>query len=221
MVRARSLPNRSKVRRGFRASPPAPEENSEQAREHVQEARFEYREQVSEVEPRRLVFLDETGTHVAMTRACAWAPVGQRAHDIVIRNRGRVLTVLGAIALDGVRAMMTVEGGTTRALRVSLAARRSVRLEGNGFAVSRALEAALLPTGDPRCGVVCRRFEYGGSVPGGWTDERTLVLPDALVETTDDDVESSTFVSIRASTEARADELARLATDVPDRLAPR
>lgn len=69
---------------------------------------------MNEVEPRRLVFLDETGTHVAMTRACAWAPVGQRAHDVVIRNRGRVLTVLGAIALDGVRAIMTVEGGTTR-----------------------------------------------------------------------------------------------------------
>lgn len=64
--------------------------------------------------PARLVFLDETGTHVAMTRATAWAPVGRRAHDVVIRNRGRVLTVIGAIALDGVRATMTVEGGTTR-----------------------------------------------------------------------------------------------------------
>lgn len=69
---------------------------------------------MSALEPERLVFLDETGTHVAMTRAVAWAPVGRRAHDVVIRNRGRVLTVLGAIALDGVRATMTVEGGTTR-----------------------------------------------------------------------------------------------------------
>jgi transposase len=64
--------------------------------------------------PERLVFLDETGTHVAMTRDCAWSPIGQRAHDVVVRNRGRVLTVLGAIALDGVRAVMTVEGGTSR-----------------------------------------------------------------------------------------------------------
>lgn len=49
-----------------------------------------------------------------MTRSLAWAPVGHRAHDVVIRNRGRVLTVLGAIALEGVRATMTVEGGTSR-----------------------------------------------------------------------------------------------------------
>lgn len=69
---------------------------------------------MSQYAPNRLVFLDETGTHISMSRAFAWAPVGQRAHDVVIRNRGRVLTVLGAIALDGVRATMTVEGGTTR-----------------------------------------------------------------------------------------------------------
>lgn len=69
---------------------------------------------MSTVAPERLVFLDETGTHVAMTRSTAWAPVGKRAHDVVIRNRGRILTVLGAIALNGVRATMTVEGGTSR-----------------------------------------------------------------------------------------------------------
>lgn len=61
-----------------------------------------------------MVFLDETGTHVAMTRQRAWSPVGERAYDVVVRNRGTVLTVLGAIALDGVRALMTVEGGTSR-----------------------------------------------------------------------------------------------------------
>lgn len=70
--------------------------------------------EVGAVAPERLVFLDETGTHVSMTRATAWAKVGERAHDVVIRNRGRVLTVIGAIALDGVRTTMTVEGGTTR-----------------------------------------------------------------------------------------------------------
>lgn len=69
---------------------------------------------IADVEAGRLVFLDETGTHVAMMRSTAWAPVGQRAYDVAIRNRGTVLTVIGAIALDGVRAMMTVEGGTTR-----------------------------------------------------------------------------------------------------------
>lgn len=60
------------------------------------------------------MFLDETGVHIAMMRSTAWAPVGQRAYDVALRNRGTVLTVIGAIALDGVRATMTVEGGTSK-----------------------------------------------------------------------------------------------------------
>lgn len=60
------------------------------------------------------MFLDESGSHIAMTREHAWAPVGTRAYGRVPRNRGRVLTMLGALSLDGVAAMMTVEGGTTR-----------------------------------------------------------------------------------------------------------
>ncbi len=49
-----------------------------------------------------------------MMRSTAWAPIGQLAYDVAIRNRGKVLTVIGAIALDGVRTTMTVEGGTTK-----------------------------------------------------------------------------------------------------------
>jgi len=64
----------------------------------------------------RLVFLDETGCHIGMTRTYARAPVGQRVVGHVPRNRGTVTTVLGAIALDGVRAMMTIEGATTAAV---------------------------------------------------------------------------------------------------------
>lgn len=60
------------------------------------------------------MFLDETGVHIAMMRSTAWAPIGQRAYDVAVRNRGTVLTVIGAIALDGVRATMTVEGGTSK-----------------------------------------------------------------------------------------------------------
>ncbi len=94
-------------------------------------------------------------------------------------------------------------------LRASSRATRNVPLEGNGFAVSRALEAAFRPPDDARCGVFTHRFQYGGSVPEGWAEARTLVLADAVVETIDYDVESNTFVDIIALTEARADELER------------
>jgi transposase len=61
----------------------------------------------------RLVFVDETGTHTSMTREYARGPSGERVVGIVPRNRGVVLTVVGAVALDGVRAMMAYEGGTS------------------------------------------------------------------------------------------------------------
>ncbi len=47
-----------------------------------------------------------------MTREYARTPRGERAHGHVPRNRGTVTTMLGALGLDGVRALMTVEGAT-------------------------------------------------------------------------------------------------------------
>jgi hypothetical protein len=47
-----------------------------------------------------------------MTRDYARAPRGERAHGRVPRNRGTVTTMIGAMGLEGVRAMMIVEGAT-------------------------------------------------------------------------------------------------------------
>ena len=49
-----------------------------------------------------------------MTRLSSRALVGQRAFGKAPKNQGVNLTICGAIALDGVRAMMAYEGGTTR-----------------------------------------------------------------------------------------------------------
>ena len=49
-----------------------------------------------------------------MTRTNSRALVGERAFGKVPKSRHINLTVVGAIALDGVRAMMAYEGGTTR-----------------------------------------------------------------------------------------------------------
>jgi len=57
--------------------------------------------------------VDETGTHTSMTREYARGPSGDRVVGIVPRNRGTVLTVVGAVALDGVRAKMAYQGGTS------------------------------------------------------------------------------------------------------------
>jgi transposase len=48
-----------------------------------------------------------------MTREHAWSQRGARAPGRVPRNRGKVLTVIGALTYDGLEAVMAVEGGTT------------------------------------------------------------------------------------------------------------
>lgn len=58
--------------------------------------------------------MDETGTNAAMTPLYSRSLVGERARGKVPKNHGKNLTVVGAIALDGFRAMMAYEGGTTK-----------------------------------------------------------------------------------------------------------
>jgi transposase len=57
--------------------------------------------------------VDETGTNAAMTPLYSRSLVGERAVGKAPKNQGTNLTVVGAIALDGIRAMMAYEGGTT------------------------------------------------------------------------------------------------------------
>jgi transposase len=61
-----------------------------------------------------MVFVDETGLTTSMTRLRSRARFGARAFGKAPKGCHHNLTVVGAIALDGVRAMMAYEGGTTR-----------------------------------------------------------------------------------------------------------
>jgi len=68
------------------------------------------------VDPTRLVFVDECGTHTSMTRRRARAVRGVRARGSVPRNRGPVTTLLAGVSLAGMSPAMTVEGGTDTAV---------------------------------------------------------------------------------------------------------
>jgi len=61
----------------------------------------------------RLVFIDETGTRLDMTRTHGRAPCGQPVIDRVPRNRGKTITVIASMSIAGVEALMTVDGGTS------------------------------------------------------------------------------------------------------------
>jgi transposase len=90
---------------------------AEQEREDVAERREAWRADLAEVDPGRLVFVDETGIDTRMTRAYARAPRGRRATGGVPWGRWERLTVLGALALDGgVVASMSVKAATGTAV---------------------------------------------------------------------------------------------------------
>jgi transposase len=89
---------------------------AEQGREDVAAARAAWRAELAGLDPRRLVFLDESGIDTRMTRAHARAPRGRRATGKVPRGRWERLTLIGALALDGVVAAMSVAAATGTAV---------------------------------------------------------------------------------------------------------
>lgn len=64
--------------------------------------------------PKDLVFVDETGTNLSMARTYARGEKGERAHSVKPVSKGKLLTLIGAVSLDGMIASMTVEGGTKK-----------------------------------------------------------------------------------------------------------
>lgn len=61
----------------------------------------------------RLVFIDESGVSISMTPTRGRCPRGQRLYDHVPRNRGQVLTLIGALSLGGLIAMATIDAATS------------------------------------------------------------------------------------------------------------
>jgi transposase len=66
------------------------------------------------LDPRRLVFVDECGTHTSMARLRARAPRGERVYGPVPRNRGKNTTLIASMSAGGMGPCLTVEGATTK-----------------------------------------------------------------------------------------------------------
>lgn len=75
-------------------------------------ARHEYRQTTAGLDLERLTFVDEAGVNLALTRLFGRAPKGQRVVDSVPQNYGENVTMLGALSVAGVEALMTVNGAT-------------------------------------------------------------------------------------------------------------
>lgn len=90
-----------------------------------------WRERVADLDPSRLVFVDETGTNLSLTRRYGRAKRGQRVVGQVPRNPGPNVTLIAAMDQDGLLGELTITGA----------------LDGNAFAVyvTRVLVPQLWP----------------------------------------------------------------------------
>lgn len=67
-----------------------------------------------EVDPYRLVFVDEMGANTSLAPLYAYSPRGCRAYVKVPRNRGKNTTLLTSMSLEGMGSALAVEGATNR-----------------------------------------------------------------------------------------------------------
>jgi transposase len=80
------------------------------AAERVEADRQAFRHRVARLDRRRLVFTDETGFHLALTRAYGRAARGKRVNQRVPRNHGKGVTLVGSLGLRGLLAPLSLEG---------------------------------------------------------------------------------------------------------------
>ena len=63
------------------------------------------------IDPRNLIFIDETGIHLAMTRLYGRAPIGERLYDSETPgDQGKNISLIGGMSMDGWIATLSVVG---------------------------------------------------------------------------------------------------------------
>jgi putative transposase len=83
---------------------------SEQDRPDVARRRAQWLRYRHQIDPSRLVFIDETWTKTNMAPLRGWAPCGQRLKAKVPYGRWKTMTFLAALRLDRVEAPWLIDG---------------------------------------------------------------------------------------------------------------
>jgi transposase len=87
----------------------------ERDRPEVKRKRRAFRKQVAGIDPKRLVFVDESGANTAMTRTYGRAPAGERVHGSA-PGQWDTVTLICGLRLSGVTAPVVVPGATDTAV---------------------------------------------------------------------------------------------------------
>ena len=83
---------------------------SERNKETVQQKKFEFLNDVANIDPSRLVFLDEAGLNLGMTPRLARAEKGERAFATRPAQRGSNISIVGAIRLKETPVLYPYDG---------------------------------------------------------------------------------------------------------------
>ncbi|HYU74828.1 MAG TPA: IS630 family transposase [Ktedonobacteraceae bacterium] len=80
------------------------------ASEQKEEDRAAWREQAQTLDAGKLVFIDECGSNIALTRLYGRSPKGKRAYGAIPRNRRANITLLASLTLQGMGEALILEG---------------------------------------------------------------------------------------------------------------
>jgi transposase len=76
----------------------------------VKAAREDWRAAQGDLDPQRLIFIDESGLSTKMARLRGWAPRGQRCRAAVPHGHWKTTTFVGGLSLSGLCAPMVLDG---------------------------------------------------------------------------------------------------------------
>src|SRR5260221_10532921 len=80
------------------------------ASEQKEADRVSWRKQAQILDASKLIFIDECGSNIALTRLYARSPKGKRAYGAIPRNRRAYMTLLAALSLQGLGEALILEG---------------------------------------------------------------------------------------------------------------
>ena len=86
------------------------------ASEQNEADRVAWREQAKMLDASKLVFIDECGSNIALTRVYARSPKGKRIYGSVPRNRRANITLLASLSLQGMGEAFILEGSADAAV---------------------------------------------------------------------------------------------------------
>ena len=80
------------------------------ASEQKEAERAAWREQAQTLDASKLIFIDECGFNIALTRLYARSPKGKRTYGAIPRNRRANITLLASLSLHGMGEALILEG---------------------------------------------------------------------------------------------------------------